>query len=113
MEPIISPWYFYLINVSSALDFTASIVGTLGILFGILLYIGSKEDDNPEELKLARCIITIGIIGVFLSILIPSEDTLYKMLAASLVTPDNITIAEDGTIDFIERLAEAIAKHIK
>ena len=113
MEPIISPWYFYFINVAEALDFTATITGVIGMLFGILLYIGSKEDNNPDDLKHAIYLITLGIIGMFLSILIPSEDTLYKMLAASLVTPDNIAIVEGGTIDFIERLAEAISRHIK
>ena len=48
-----------------------------------------------------------------MAIIIPNESTLYKMIAASLVTPDNISTVENGTIDFIERLAEAIAKNIR
>ena len=41
-----------------------------------------------KQLKVPRILITIGLI---ISMLLPSKETSYKMLAASMVTPNNIT----------------------
>lgn len=44
----------------------------------------------------------IGTLGVF----IPSENTCYKMLAASLITPDNIEVVKDGTQELVNYIID-------
>jgi len=118
MEPIISPWYFYIIHVASALQFASILIAVPSILIAGLCFVAAHDESSYNQeakytMKIAKYMAIIGAVAVSLAIFVPDENTLYKMLAASLVTPDNISIAENGTIDFIERLAEAIAKHIK
>ena len=116
MEPIISPWYFYIIHVASAIQFASILISVVCLTLGTLCFIASHDSpygDDKFGMKIAKRLLIAGAVALSLVIFVPSENTLYKMLAASLVTPENISIAENGTIDFIERLAEAIAKHIK
>ena len=91
-------------------------VGVFGILIGGLCVLAAPDDYSTASeyvLKIGKRLLLVGVISLALSVIIPDENTIYKMIAASLVTPDNISIAENGTIDFIDKLAEAIAKHIK
>ena len=117
MEPIISPWLFYFVHVASAIQFTLILVGVVGILGSGFFFIGAHDPvddiDDERDIVLAKKFFKVAVVAIILAIIIPNESTLYKMIAASLVTPDNISIVENGTVEFIERLAEAIAKNIK
>ena len=48
------------------------------------------------------------LVILALIIFIPNSNTVYKMVAASYVTSDNIKQIQDNSIDYIERLAKAI-----
>ena len=48
------------------------------------------------------------LVILALIIFIPNTNTVYKMVAASYVTSDNIKQIQDNSIDYIERLAKAI-----
>ena len=48
------------------------------------------------------------LVILALIIAIPNTNTVYKMVAASYVTSDNIKQIQDNSIDYIERLAKAI-----
>ena len=48
------------------------------------------------------------LVILALIISIPNTNTVYKMVAASYVTSDNIKQIQDNSIDYIERLAKAI-----
>lgn len=49
---------------------------------------------------------TIGF--ALITIAIPSTETLYKMLVASMVTPDNIQVVQDNVVKFISDVADAV-----
>ena len=55
--------------------------------------------------KICVVLFIISTIGV---IVIPDRDTTYKMIAASVVTTDNIKAAEDNIVDFIAKVANAL-----
>ena len=118
MQPIISPWIFYIIDMLPKLSGTTFLMCLLG-LAGFLIVLtqdvvvsyndgaGWKERIDPAKQKLkTRLLYTTGIIsfiGFVGMILIPSQDTAYKMLIASYITPDNLNAVVDGTGALVDR----------
>lgn len=118
MQPIISPWLFYIIDMLpelSGIAFLMCILGLTVFLVVLTQYVvvsydddaGWKERIDPAKQKLrTRLLYTTGIIsfiGLVGIILIPSQDTAYKMLIASYITPDNINAVVDGTGALVDR----------
>ena len=68
--------------------------------------------DIQKEFKTIRKIFKICVVLFVISsvgiVLIPDRDTTYKMIAASVITTDNIKAAEDNIVDFIAKVANAL-----
>lgn len=118
MKPIISPIWFYLVNLASKVgDFAmALIIGgiILTVIFAIFLFIVETEGDfeSEEERRrwygyLKKGAITIIAAGV-LYCAVPSETTCYKMMAAQVVTPDNIATVGKTSEDIINYIVESV-----
>lgn len=118
MKPIISPIWFYLVNLFSKVgDFAmALIIGgiILTVIFAICLFIVETEGDFESEEERRRCygylkkgIITIIAIGIMYCA-IPSETTCYKIMAAQVVTPDNISTVGKTSEDIINYIVESV-----
>ena len=105
MEPIISPWWFYLVGivgyVGIALKIGALVLGSLAVI--VIL-------DCDEESTKKLCIWTgvIAIVMLLLSAFIPDRQTAYTMLAASVITPDNIQAVQGNIVDFIANVAKSM-----
>lgn len=105
MEPIISPWWFYLVGivgyVGMALKIGALALGSLAVI--VIL-------DCDEESTKKLCIWTgvIAIVMLLLSAFIPDRQTAYTMLAASVITPDNIQAVQGNIADFIMNVAKSM-----
>lgn len=118
MQPIISPWIFYIIDMLpklSGITFLMCLLGLAGFLVVLTQDVvvsyndgaGWKERIDPAKQKLkTRLLYTtsiISFIGFVGMILIPSQDTAYKMLIASYITPDNLNAVVDGTGALVDR----------
>lgn len=111
MNPIIDPSIFYWIDVLGKLGYILFFfgVGVLAIALFYFMYILS----DYEEITLGRLIyfITSIIIAVLLftgSIFVPSESTMYKMLLAKNITPDNIETVQGELTDLIDYIIEKV-----
>lgn len=117
MEPIINPLWFYLIGTTSGITEFLTIVGSvlLGACFLISIFYSIDEGFNLEDKiwKKIRNTAIIGLMVFFISELIPSEDTCYKMIAASVVTPNNIETVGDTATDIIDYIVESVDKLIE
>ena len=112
MKPIISPWLFYFIDKAEDLICPLMIIG---ILFWVGVAIWSFitfTDDQLEDflkgwrlIKPFRWIVTIGLI---IALLLPSKEISYKMLAASMVTPNNIAAVGETAEDIIDYIVESV-----
>lgn len=103
MTPIINPWVFYLSNVVSNLDvicFIGMIFGGSGVVLFAIMYLmgldGCFEDDVTEAVKklLKVAIITLAVSSL-ITIFIPSETTITKMLVAQNVTYERVETVTD------------------
>lgn len=106
MTPIVNPIFFWLIDAGSNLRITFGILAIVffgvwgGIKFFELLDFGDSE-------RSITWMLIIGIISGILWALIPSSDTCYKMLAASLITPDNLNSVIGTGKDIVNYIVES------
>lgn len=125
MEPIISPWILYAISVSDAMKCVCGVIGCILAVITLIMFLGaddpdpndividSKEQINDSDKKHIKQLFIISSIFLLLATILPNQNTGYRMLAASLITPDNIAGAEDHVIEVIDRLADIIADKMK
>lgn len=109
MIPVISPTWFYIAEIC----YNLTIVSMLGISVCSLLILGLLADRNIDNVKTIRKIAIILMLLITTLVFIPSKETVYKMMTASIVTQDNINEAQENPIDFINRVSEAIAQSKK
>ena len=118
MKPIISPIWFYFVNLFSKVgDFAMSlIIGGIilaGILTLMIIIIETEGDFESEEERrrwyscLKKIVITVIAAGVLYCVA-PSETTCYEMMAAQVVTPDNISAVGKTSEDIINYIVESV-----
>ena len=114
MEPIISPALIYLIHMIKAIYCLLIFILFVSAFTMVMspLIADCICEDYEEEGKVMRKIIKICailvVICIILTMFIPDEKTIYAMIAASMITPDNISITEDHITDLISKIAEAV-----
>ena len=112
MNSIISPWMFYLISISNAVHAVAfscaiaTVIGTLG--FGGMALDNYDAREHSNAVKWAKRFATGLVVSIALCVLIPSEETCYKMLAADMFTQDNINSATEYVTDVIDYAVDKV-----
>ena len=115
MNPIISPLWFYLIGIGTGIQILLGVVGgTIAFAAGIELIISVIEYYNYNHesalkiIKISKKYFMIGLMIGFFAVLIPSKETCYQMIAATVVTPNNIEIVGETTTDIIDYIIESV-----
>ena len=75
-------------------------------------FIGNPDPSEEKRIRsinkaMKRCVIVMFICSIIL-ILVPDQKTMYQMLAASMITPDNISAVEEHVIELIKEIANAV-----
>lgn len=102
MEPIISPWVFYWIDLCEPIKAVTGFIAFLFIGASWSAYVeiksyNTKEENAPWEYK-TKLFGIVAVILTLVSIFIPTSNTAYRMLVASYVTPENI----NSTVQFTQ-----------
>ena len=110
MKPIINPWLFYLIDKAEDIAYPLIFFGIMFWIAVALVHLPASGNEEwainfLEKTKLIRILLTIGLI---IAMLLPSKETSYKMLAASMVTPNNITAVGETAEDVIDYIVESV-----
>lgn len=115
MNPIISPLWFYLMGVGNSAIYFFGIVGGLFAIAGLIaLVIGGIEfmDYSKEKglkiLKWGRKYTIIGILSCLFAIFIPTKETCYQMIAATVVTPNNIEVVGETATNIVDYIIESV-----
>lgn len=124
MTPIINPLWFYLIDVLSTIKeifFIGYIIvaivliaGVAGMAYYIIGIDCDMSEDNYNDLwkkmflKPFKCISIAAIIISCLTVFIPKEETMYKMMVANYVTYENVEIATDAIQDGVDYIMDKI-----
>lgn len=118
MTYIINPWVFYLLNLLGNLEelcwalITVAVTcyGTYLIIYFVMEFYDS--DKYPSPLAILKKWKIPVILCITALILIPSQETCYKMLIASQVTTEHIADAKETIREVADYIVES-AKEIK
>lgn len=118
MEPIINPLWFYLIDTLSGFGSMFCTIGGIGVgalIVGSIIAICFDLDllKNLWKSKITKMITILSIVLIVAGSFIPSESTAYKMLVASLVTPNNITVVGESATNVVDYIVESVDKIIE
>ena len=109
---IINPLWFYLINISSNLQMVCTIIASLALIvifISIFMY-PILEDMGTDFKKWRTRLVIIGIVCAFIGILVPSKETCYQMMVASLVTKENIKMSAEAGEEAVDYIVDSIDK---
>lgn len=102
MTPVISPWVFYLMpvceNIATVSAIATGISGlALAVVAGCLVsYYNYFDEDEIGRFKhWIKLLSVITIIALLLACLIPSEETITKMIVAQNVTYERVDVVTD------------------
>ena len=118
MEPIVSPWVIYgieMLRYVNTVVFFGLFISAIVFLFMIRFVYDSDTEDsfristknNLWKPTVAMVILTITVIAL------PSRETAYKMLMASYVTPNNIHMVGKEANEAVSVLLDNITNHMK
>lgn len=111
MNPILSPFWFYLIGVVTQLK------GFLGAMGWIMLapptvisafyLLDGHIKETKNKVKQLRKFIYFGLLLLFLNYATPTQTACYQMMAASMITPDNIEMVGNVTESIVDYVIES------
>jgi hypothetical protein len=120
--PILSPNVIYWIDVLSNID-VLTIVLTIMISIVLVLMtpiyicwkIDSYDDEYPSDVetnklyvKLLKSAFLILVTSLLITLFIPAESTMYKMLISNYVTEENLNTAGDTIKESVDYIFEKI-----
>lgn len=119
MEPIISPWLIYLINLFDNLKGLLTVVlfllGCAAVVLSIIWFFGSMDYEQDYEpivackKNLKKSVIWLCVSGLLFTA-IPSKDTMYTMVVLENVTMDDIQAIGKTGKDVIDYITDQIDK---
>lgn len=140
MESIINPLWFYLLEIIGRLQVAMGFGIAICVVWGIVIivlyyvalddtnpYIHSFHSPTPDEIKKfeiendklnkafhkkMKKLITITIVFIIITVLIPSKETLITMFIAKVATYDNVDTVIDTIKNAVDYVTQAIATAI-
>lgn len=103
-NPIVNPIWFYLADTIPNVRYVLIAVSVA------LFIISVGQIDNN---KVFRKFIIGGFLSLIVGALIPSQETLYKMVTAKMITPNNIKIVNDYVNDTATNVSDNLTDVIK
>ena len=125
MTYIINPWFFYFASLLDSFWTLASIVLFLAIIgtvgFGIWwvmeaynsdFFVHDDKDDDKETpfakfcKKMIKASVIATIISAVLMVVVPTEETVDKMMISSFVTKENIEKTKEEAKEIVDYITE-------
>lgn len=109
--PIINPVWFYLADVIPSLGVFLGVFGGGLCIVGLAFLIAGEV--TKEDINRCKKYLIPGLIVFLLSFMMPSKDTIYQMVVAKAITPNNIKIVSDYIDDTAANVSNNLTNVIK
>lgn len=110
-NPIVNPIWFYLADIIPSLGVFLGLLGG-GLCIVGLTFLMTSEITKEDINRCKKCLVP-GLIVLLLSFMTPSKDTIYQMVAAKAITPNNIKIVSDYVSDTATNVSDNLTDTIK
>ena len=105
--PLFNPIWFYFIELFDRFSIVFIVIGLFAVISGGATIFFYKLEDEYIP-KCTKKIIITGAIVALIGGIMPSEETCYKMIVASYVTPANIESVRGEAIDLVDYIIEKV-----
>lgn len=105
MKPVINPLWFWLMDVSDNLDLVLLVFGVIVAAICVVIFMNEVAESTT---KAAKKWFVVSLIALALTGIIPSSNTITKMLIASTVTYDNIDAVKGEVTDLVDYIVEKV-----
>ena len=109
MEPIVSPWIFYWVDIISGLKGFLCATMTAFICFCIIgvvhvsvEFCGDYGSFIEKHYKKIKTVVVLMMVNILLLIAIPGKDTMITMIVARYTTENNLNYILDVSKQIIE-----------
>lgn len=121
MTYIINPWFFYFANLLDgfwtliSIVLFLAIVGTVGFVIWWIIEAYDSDffvhDDKETPFanfckKMMKISVIATIISAVLMVVVPSEETVNKMMISSFITKENIEKTKEEAKEIVDYIAE-------
>ena len=121
---IINPWVFYLADICDSAALVGAVSGGILTMVGLcLLAVGiysihdGTEFNNENEVKTGKqtlkymktTLIAAGIL-IGAAILIPSKETIYKMMLADVATYENVDLTAESIEEAFDHIIDKLGE---
>ena len=125
MTYIINPWFFYFASLADSLQILSIIVFSVSLIVAIIFGVVwcceindydcfGRDDDKTQILNFFKKMFKISIITVIVSAtlmaIIPSEETINKMIISSVITKENIEGVKTDAKELVDYIVEKAAE---
>ena len=111
--PIISPIWFYMMDVARTVDFFSGVVMVVTAICFIALCASEEVNSDIDYQKAFKYIIISLSVSGFLFTIIQSRDTMMKMLVAQNITYERVEGGKEMVKDTVDYIFEKIDENKK
>lgn len=106
-ETIISPWVFYLADLSGSLSFWFLFIGVAALLITLSWFALTFNDPDFEQYHLfAKRIMAVSLLAILVGAALPSKEACYQMLIANYATYENVEAAGGQATEIVDYIFE-------
>lgn len=87
------------------------VIAYFSLFVGIIFAINensSTEENFKTRVKIIRCCICVCIVSSLIFVFLPSEQTIYKMIVAQQITPNNIEYIHSAVLEDINSIVDKL-----
>lgn len=126
MTYIINPWFFYFASLADSLQMLSIIVFSVSLIVAIIFGVVwcceindydcfGRDDDNKTQIinffkKMFKTSIITVIVSATLMAIVPSEETINKMMISSVITKENIEGVKTDAKELVDYIVEKAAE---
>ena len=121
----INPWFFYFASLADSLQILSIIVFSVSLIVAIIFGVVwcceindydcfGRDDDKTQILNFFKKMFKTSIITVIVSAtlmaIVPSEETINKMIISSVITKENIEGVKTDAKELVDYIVEKAAE---
>lgn len=121
---IINPWVFYLADICDSAALVGAVIGRILTMVGLCLlafgiysiHDGTEFNDKNEvksgkqTFKYAKTTLIVAGIMIGAAILIPSKETIYKMMLADVATYENVDLTAESIEEAFDHIIDKLCE---